>query len=64
MLFVAETIVKGLNSGDDLRLKDAMQKADHFIKSQKTKSENDEEKDLPQTTTGLIISLSFLFLNP
>ncbi|KAK7092856.1 tetratricopeptide repeat protein 12-like [Littorina saxatilis] len=47
-----ETIVKGLNSGDECRLKDAMQKADDFIKSQKTKGEKDEEKDLPETKTG------------
>ena len=59
VLFVPETIVKGLNSGDEGRLKDAMQKADHFIKSQKTKTEKDEEKDLPQTTTGVMSCLIF-----
>ncbi|XP_076437324.1 tetratricopeptide repeat protein 12-like [Babylonia areolata] len=48
-----ESIVKGLNSGDDQQLKTAMHKADEFLKSQKTKSaDKDEEKDLPQTTTG------------
>ncbi|KAK7482484.1 hypothetical protein BaRGS_00026301 [Batillaria attramentaria] len=48
-----ETIVKGLNSGDEGRLKDAMQKADEYIKSQKAKPEGEEEeRDLPQTTTG------------
>jgi len=59
VVFVPETIVKGLNSGDEGRLKDAMQKADHFIKSQKTKTEKDEEKDLPQTTTGGMSCLIF-----
>ena len=49
---VSETIVKGLNSGDESSLKDAMQKADDFIKTQKPKQDKEEEKDLPKTKTG------------
>ncbi|KAL8618482.1 hypothetical protein ACOMHN_049899 [Nucella lapillus] len=47
-----ESIVKGLNSVNDKEQKSAMNKADDFIKSQKSKTtDKDEEKDLPQTTT-------------
>lgn len=45
--------MKGLNSGDERKVKDAMQKADEFINAQKHRGEiEDEEKDLPKTTTG------------
>jgi hypothetical protein len=50
--------VKGLNSGDESQLKNAMQKADAFIKTQSKKppgEKDDEEKDLPKTTTGLLL---------